>query len=53
MAKFILYADESDITVRPAQRVAATGALSPRTFGLGLGAWFGVMFALACLILVS
>jgi hypothetical protein len=52
MAKFNLYAHESDTTVRRSRRSAA-GALSARTFGLGLGVWFGVMFALACLILTA
>lgn len=53
MAKFTLYAHDGETTVRPSRRAAVVDALSPRTFGLGLGVWFGVMFALACLILVS
>jgi len=53
MAKFNLYAHESDIAVRHSRRAAAVSALSARTFGLGLGVWFGVMFTLACLILIG
>ena len=54
MAKFNLYARESDIAERPAFKAAAVAqAIPPACFATGLGLWFVLMFVLGCLILAA
>jgi hypothetical protein len=54
MAKFNLYAHETDIAERPAfKAVAVARAIPPAYFATGLGLWFLLMFALAWLILAN
>jgi hypothetical protein len=54
MAKFNLYADETEIAQRPAfKAVAVARAVPPAYFATSLGLWFALMFVLAWLILAA
>jgi hypothetical protein len=53
MAKFNLYAHESDIAERPAFKAATAAQAIPPANIAGLGLWFALMFVLACLILTA